>query len=82
MLLIASLDEAIPLLCDNKSAVRISHNLVKHSRPKQIDIRHHFLRDHVLKGDMAINHVTTEDQLAHIFTKPLDEKRLVHCDVS
>jgi hypothetical protein len=33
------------------------------------------LRDHVIKGDIIISHVKTNDQLADIFTKPLDEKR-------
>jgi hypothetical protein len=60
----------IPLLCDNESA-----NTVQHSRTKHIDIRHHFLRDHEAKGDIALRHVSTERQLADIFTKPLDEQR-------
>ena len=46
-----------------------------HSRTKHIDIHHHFLRDHELKGDIAIRHVSTNKQLADIFTKPLDETR-------
>jgi hypothetical protein len=39
----------IPLLCDNESAIKIANNLVQHSITKHIDIRHHFLRDHVSK---------------------------------
>lgn len=65
----------IPLLCDNESAIKIANNPVQHSRTKHIDIRHHFLRDHETKGDICLTHVTTESQLADIFTKPLDEKR-------
>jgi hypothetical protein len=42
---------------------------------EHIDIRHHFLRDQVIKEDIVISHVGTNDQLADIFTKPLDEKR-------
>jgi hypothetical protein len=42
-----------------------------HSRTKHIDIRHHFLRDHVLKRDVEVNFVDTHNQLADIFTKPL-----------
>jgi hypothetical protein len=61
----------IPLLCDNE----LANNLVQHSRTKHIDIRHHFLRDHEAKGDIALRHVSTERQLADIFTKPLDEQR-------
>jgi hypothetical protein len=65
----------IPLLCDNESAIKLANNPVQHSRTKHIDIRHHFLRDHEAKGDIAICHVSIERQLADIFTKPLNEQR-------
>jgi hypothetical protein len=65
----------VPLLCDNESAIKISYNPYEHSRTKRIDIRYHFLRDCVIKGDTVISHVETNDQLADIFTKPLDEQR-------
>jgi hypothetical protein len=64
-----------PLLCDNESTIKIAYNPCKHFRTKHIDIRHHFLRDHAIKGDIVISHVRTNEQLADIFTKPLDEKR-------
>jgi hypothetical protein len=65
----------VPLLCDNGSAIRLADNPVEHSRTKHIDIRHHFLRDHLQRVDIDIYHISTENQLANIFTKPLDEKR-------
>jgi hypothetical protein len=52
----------------------MADNLVEHSRAKHIDIRYHFLRDHQQKGDIKIAYVSTHNQLADIFTKPLDEK--------
>jgi hypothetical protein len=39
-----------------------------------IDLRHHFLRYHVVKGDISLG-VGTDDQLADIFTKLLYEYR-------
>jgi hypothetical protein len=39
-----------PLLCDNESAIRMADNPVEHSCTKHIDIRYHFLRDHLQKG--------------------------------
>jgi hypothetical protein len=66
----------VPLLCDNESDTKISYNPCEHSRTKHIDTRHHFLRDHAIKGDIVISHVGTNDQLADIFTKSLDEQRL------
>jgi hypothetical protein len=67
--------DCIPLLCDNESVVKIVTNPVQYKRTKCIDIRHHFLRDHVSKGDLVMESVRTDDQLADIFTKPLDETR-------
>ena len=64
----------VPLLCDNESAIKISHNPVQHYQTKHIEVRHHFIRDHVAKGDINLKHVRTDKQLADIFTKPLDEK--------
>jgi hypothetical protein len=63
----------VPLLCDNESAIRMVDNPVEHSRTKHIDIQHHFLRDHQQKGDIEVFYVSTENELADIFTKPLDE---------
>jgi hypothetical protein len=65
----------VPLFCDNESAIKLANNLVNHSRTKHIGIRHHFLRDHEAKGDIALSHVSTNKQLDDIFTKPLDEPR-------
>ncbi|GJT22779.1 retrovirus-related pol polyprotein from transposon TNT 1-94 [Tanacetum coccineum] len=72
--------EKVPIFCDNTSAIAISNNLVLHSRTKHIDIRYHFIRDHILKGDIELHFIPTQYQLADIFTKPLDEptfKRLI-----
>ena len=63
----------IPIFCDNTSAINMTKNLVQHSRTKHIEIMHHFIRDHALKGDIRIEHVDTLNQLADIFTKPLNE---------
>ena len=65
--------DRVPLLCDNKSVVKLAKNPVQHSHTKHIDIRHHFLRDHEVKGDITLQGVRSEEQLADIFTKPLDE---------
>jgi uncharacterized beta-barrel protein YwiB (DUF1934 family) len=65
----------VSLLCDNESVIKLTNNQVQHARTKHIDVRHHFIRDHQQKGDICIESVGTENQLADIFTKSLDEKR-------
>ena len=66
----------IPIKCDNTNAINLSKNLIQHSRTKNIDIRHHSLRDHVQNGDISFEFVDTNNQLVDIFTKPLNEERL------
>ena len=63
-----------PIFCDNTSAIAISHNPVMHSRTKHIDVRYHFIRDHIERGDVELHFIPTDKQLADIFTKPLDDK--------
>ncbi|GKB05294.1 hypothetical protein Tco_0833489 [Tanacetum coccineum] len=61
----------IPIMCDNKRAIDLSKNPVQHSRTKHIEIRYHFLRDNVQKGNISIEKVSWEDNIADILTKPL-----------
>jgi hypothetical protein len=65
----------IPIYCDNTSAISLTQNTTSHSRTKHIEIKHHFIRDHVEKGNVMIEYVHTDNQIADIFTKPLSEVR-------
>ncbi|GKE20432.1 retrovirus-related pol polyprotein from transposon TNT 1-94 [Tanacetum coccineum] len=65
----------IPLYCDNRSAIAICCNNVQHSRSKHIDIRHHFIREQVEKDVVELCFVTTDYQLADIFTKALPREQ-------
>ena len=68
--------DLISIKCDNASVINLSKNPIQHSRTKYIDIRHHFLHDHVQFGDIYLEFVDTNNQLADIFIKPLNEERL------
>ncbi|XP_070054099.1 secreted RxLR effector protein 161-like [Nicotiana tomentosiformis] len=63
--------DCVPIFCDNTSAINIAKHSCQHKRTKHIDIRHHFLRDNVEKGNISINFYKTKDQIANIFTKAL-----------
>ncbi|GJX83454.1 retrovirus-related pol polyprotein from transposon TNT 1-94 [Tanacetum coccineum] len=72
----------IPMYCDSKSAIAISCNPVQHLKTKHIDIRYHFIKEHVEKGTVELYFVGTEYQLVDLFTKALPKERfeyLVHC---
>ncbi|GJY65592.1 retrovirus-related pol polyprotein from transposon TNT 1-94 [Tanacetum coccineum] len=57
------------------SAIALCCNNVQHSQSKYIDIRHHFIREQVEKGVVELYFVTTDYQLADIFTKALPRER-------
>ncbi|GJS11746.1 retrovirus-related pol polyprotein from transposon TNT 1-94 [Tanacetum coccineum] len=57
------------------AAIAISCNRVQHSRTKHIDVRYHFIKEHVEKGIVELFFVGTEYQLADLFTKALSEDR-------
>ena len=65
----------ISIKSDNTSTLNISKNPIQHSRTKHIEIRHHFIRDHVQNEDITLEFVPTEDQLLDIFTKLLNGHR-------
>ncbi|GKA61453.1 hypothetical protein Tco_0760860 [Tanacetum coccineum] len=66
----------IPMYCDNKSVIALCCNNVLHSRSKHIDIRFHFIKEHVENGVIELYFVNTEYQLADIFTKALGRERI------
>ena len=67
--------EKVPLYCDNTSAINLTKNPIQHSKTKHSEIMHHFIRDHIQKGDIEIKFVKTENQLADLFSKPLARDR-------
>jgi hypothetical protein len=64
--------KSVPLMCDNSIAICLAQNPVFHGRAKHIEVRHHFLRDHIEKGDIEMKFIDTQRLLTNIFTKPLD----------
>ncbi|GKD74853.1 hypothetical protein Tco_1333135, partial [Tanacetum coccineum] len=66
----------ILMYCDNKSVIALSCNNVQHSRSKHIEIRFHFIKEHVKNRVIELYFVNTEYQLADIFTKALARERI------
>jgi hypothetical protein len=64
-------DVATPIYLDSKSAIELANNPVHHERSKHINVKFHFMREEVKKKNVELIHVTSEDQVADIFTKPL-----------
>ena len=66
----------IPIYCYSESAIAISHNPIQHSKTKHIELRYHFIKDHILKGNIELIFVPTHEEIADVFTKALDSTKL------
>ena len=67
----------VTIYCDNQSAIALAKNDVFHQRTKHIDIRYHFIRQHVNEGRINIKWVDTKQQQADILTKRINNSSLV-----
>lgn len=61
----------VVLCIDNRSAIDLAKNPMFHGRSKHINIRYHFIRECVERGEVVLKHVCTGDQRADIMTKGL-----------
>lgn len=67
--------EATEIYCDNKSALMLAKNPVFLSRTKHIEIKHHFIRELMAKGEVKLESCGTEEQLADLMTKSLPRSK-------
>ncbi|GJU75847.1 integrase [Tanacetum coccineum] len=65
------------LWCVNLGATYLSANPIFHARTKHIEINYHFVWEKVAQGDLRVQHISTHDQIADIFTKPLPTPRFL-----
>ena len=63
---------------DNRACVKIANNPTSQKRTKHIDIRHHFLREHIENGLIELISVSTAEQRADIMTKVLGKELFEH----
>lgn len=77
------------LLCDSQSAIALSQNPIYHARTKHVEIKHHYIRQLILEGEVILHYVATKDNTADVLTKalstPLHQKHtqaLGLCDVT
>ena len=60
---------------DIQSAIAIAYNDVYQNRAKHIDIRHHFVREHVKLNNITLEFIESKKQLADFLTKALPTRQ-------
>jgi hypothetical protein len=61
----------LELFYDNQSSMEMAKNPVGHHKTKHMNIRHHYIRNQVLKGEINLIYTPTSEQIADILTKAL-----------
>jgi hypothetical protein len=62
--------------CDNLGATYLTANPVFHAQTKHIEIDFHFVRERVAAGELDVRFISSNDQLADVFTKPVTRQML------
>jgi hypothetical protein len=68
---------SVRLWCDNMGAKYLASNAIFHGRMKHVEVDYHFVRDQVTKKLLDVRFISTSDQVADGFMKPLPQGRLL-----
>ena len=69
--LLISIEGPMNLLCDNQAAISITKNPIHHDQTKHVKIDHHFIKEKIDSGIIALLHTPTRHQILNILTKAL-----------
>ena len=56
---------------DNQASIKTAKDIVHNDRSKHIDVRYHFIRQHVAQGTLLLKYLESPKMIADIFTKAL-----------
>lgn len=71
-------ENAVLIYEDNQSCIKLTKNDSNHGRMKHVDIKYHFVKDQVEKGEIAVKYCKTEEMIADILTKSLGKAQFVY----
>ena len=55
-----------------------TNNGTFHKRSKHIDVRYHFIKDHIVNGPIKLEYCESANNIADMFTKYLPKPKLVY----
>jgi len=67
------------IFCDSQSAICLTKNQMYHERTKHIDVRYHFIRDVIARGDLKVSKISTHDNPADMMTKSVPTNKFELC---
>ena len=73
---VPTVESPIPLYCDNSGAVAQAKEPRSHQKSKHIERRYHILREIVSRGDIIVQKIATEENVADPLTKAMTQKQL------
>ncbi len=70
-----SKDQPYPLNCDNNSAINLTQNTKGYGKSKHFAMDYHWIHDSVQLGELNVQYIALEDNLADLFTKNIPKPR-------
>ncbi|KAG8497793.1 hypothetical protein CXB51_007423 [Gossypium anomalum] len=67
------------VFCDSQNAIFLTKDQMFHERTKHIDVRYHFVRDIIARGDIVVSKISTHENPADMMTKSLPITKFEHC---
>ena len=67
----AHYEEAVTLYSDSTAALANAKDPKYHGKSKYIEIKYHFIRDKVARGEVVMKHISTRSMMADPLTKPI-----------
>lgn len=72
-------EDPMPLLTGNRGSIDLAKNAAYQARTKHIDVRHHFLTQHIQGFKIMILHIPSDKMISDYFTKPLFSLKRKFC---
>ncbi|KAG8473168.1 hypothetical protein CXB51_035114 [Gossypium anomalum] len=67
------------VFCDSQSVIFLTKDQMFHERTKHIDVRYHFVRDIIARGDIVLSKISSHENPADMMTKSLLITKFEHC---